>query len=292
MVRVRGALVVPLLALLAFPAWPTEARQREGGLAYSQTVAPAPAAAELSVDRIRDFLKNAKVIRTRTTDKGVTAPKRLTLSDGDITHDAVFQAIDDRQMVARLGGGGRQTTTELNFVDSYKYNIAAYELARLLGLDHMMPVYVERRWNGMIGSISWFVPSLMDESDRLKKKIQPPNPTDWNYQMYRMRVFSSLVRDTDRNLTNVLITHQWKVMMIDFSRGFRLQPELMHAKDLAKIDRTLLARLEALSKEEARVAMKDYLTKNELDAMFVRRDLLVGHFKKLVADLGAEKVLY
>ncbi len=59
----------------------------------------------------------------------------------------------------------------------------------------------------------------MDESDRLKKKIQPPNPTDWNNQMYRMRVFSSLVRDTDRNLTNVLITPEWKVMMIDFSRG-------------------------------------------------------------------------
>jgi hypothetical protein len=281
-VRNSGALVVPLLALLALPP-----------LAYSQTVAPAPAAAaELSVERIRDFLKTAKVIRTRSTEKGVTAPKRLTLSDGDITHDAVFQAIDDRQMVARLGGGGRQVQTELNFVDSYKYNIAAYELARLLELDHMMPVYVERRWNGMLGSISWFVPSLMDESDRLKKKIQPPNPTDWNHQMYRMRVFSSLVRDTDRNLTNVLITPQWKVMMIDFSRGFRLQAELMHAKDLARIDRKLLANLEALSKDSVRQATKDFLTKSELDSMIVRRDLLVAHFKKLVADLGAEKVLY
>ena len=75
----------------------------------------------------------------------------------------------------------------------------------------MMPVYVERRWNGQLGSISWFVPTLMDESDRLKKKIQPPNPADWNNQMYRMRVFSSLVRDTDRNLTNVLISPEWKV---------------------------------------------------------------------------------
>ena len=56
------------------------------------------------------FLKDAKVIRTRTTAKGVTAPKRLTLSDGNITHDAVFQAIDERKMVANLGGGGRQAT--------------------------------------------------------------------------------------------------------------------------------------------------------------------------------------
>jgi hypothetical protein len=278
--RTGGALVVLLLAALVCPP-----------LSYSQTTAPAPAA-EISTEQIAAFLKDAKVIRTRSTDKGVTAPKRLTLSDGAITHDAVFQAIDDRKMVETLGGGGRQTTTELNFVDSYKYNIAAYELSRLLGLDHMMPVYVERRWNGSTGSISWFVPTLMDESDRIKKKIQPPNPNDWNQQMYRMRVFSSLVRDTDRNLTNVLITHQWKVMMIDFSRAFRLQPELLHVKDLAKIDRKLLATLEGLTRDRVKAAVKDYLTNREIDPLMQRRDLLVAHFKKLVADLGEEKVLY
>jgi len=280
MVRLRGAFAVPLLVLLAFPP-----------LAYAQTTTPAPSA-ELSTDQIRVFLKDAKVIRTRTTSKGVTAPKRLTLSDGNIEHDAVFQAIDEHKMVMTLGGGGRQSTTELNFVDSYKYNIAAYEVARLLGLDYMMPVYVERKWGGLTGSISWFVPTLMDESDRLKKKIQPPNPTDWNQQMYRMRAFSSLVRDTDRNLTNVLVTHQWKVMMIDFSRAFRLQLELLHQKDLAKIDRSLLAKMESLTRESVNEATKDYLTAAELDAMMKRRDLLVAHFKKLIADLGEEKVLY
>ena len=191
---------------------------------------------------MKDFLKNAKVIRTRTTSKGITAPKRLTLSDGMITHDAVFQAVDERQTVANLSGGGRQAKTELNFVDSYRYNLAAYALAELLGLDHMMPVLRRAALGGHDRIDQLVRATLMDESDRLKKKIQPPNPTEWNHQMYRMRVFSSLVRDTDRNLTNVLITPEWKVMMIDFTRGFRLQPELMHEKDLAKMDRTLLAR--------------------------------------------------
>jgi hypothetical protein len=278
--RTGGVLVVLLLAALVSPP-----------LSHSQTVAPA-AAAEISAEQIAAFLKNAKVIRSRGTDKGVTAPKRLTLSDGSITHDAVFQAIDDRKMVETLGGGGRQTTTELNFVDSYKYNIAAYEIARLLGLDYMMPVYVERRWNGNTGSLSWFVPTLMDESDRLKKKVQPPNPTDWNHQMYRMRVFASLVRDTDRNLTNVLITHQWKVMMIDFSRAFRQQPVLMYPKDLAKIDRKLLAGLEGLTRENIKAAVQDFLTNREIDPLMQRRDLLVGHFRKLIAEVGEEKVLY
>lgn len=281
MARIGGVLVVIFLALLA-PA-----------LSYSQTAVAVPASTpELSVDQIKDFLKNARVIRSRDTPNGVTAPRRLTLSNGAIEHDAVFQAIDERQQVAHLGGGGRQTTTELNFVDSYKYNIAAYEIAALLGLDHMMPVYVERRWNGRTGSISWFVPTLMDEQARLKKKIQPPNPTQWNNQMYRMRVFSALVRDSDRNLTNVLVTPDWKVMMIDFSRAFRLQTDLQHLKDLGKIDRALLARLETLSREGVKAAIRDYLTNNELDSMMQRRSLLVAHFKKLIAELGEDKVLY
>ena len=121
--------------------------------AHAQAVAAAPAP-ELTVAQIKDFLKNAKISKVRNTNKGVTAPRRMTLDNGTITHDAVFQAIDDRQTVANLSGGGRSPKVELNFVDSYKYNIAAYEIATLLGLDHMMPVYVERRWNGQVGSLS------------------------------------------------------------------------------------------------------------------------------------------
>lgn len=289
MPRSGGVLVVFALALLAPP------------LSHAQTTRPAPAPAapldsvqgkELSVPEIKTFLKNAKVLRQRGTPNGVTAPKRLTLSDGSLEHDAVFQAIDERKTVAELGGAGRAPVTELNFVDSYKYNVAAYELATLVGLEQMMPVYVERRWNGQIGSISWFVPTLMDERERLKKKVQPPRPLDWNNQMYRMRVFSALVRDSDRNLTNVLVTPDWKVMMIDFSRAFRLQKELMHEKDLNKIDRALLARLEGLTRDSAKQVTRNYLTDAELDAVLNRRTLLVAHFKKLIAELGEDRVLY
>ncbi len=279
MTRLGGVLVVLLLASVV-PA-----------PAYAQTAAAAPAP-QLTVEQMKDFLKNAKVIRSRTTNKGVTAPKRLTLTNGTLTHDAVFQAVDERQTVASLSGGGRSATTEFNFVDSYRYNLAAYAIAGLLGLDHMMPVYVERRWGGQVGSISWFAESIMDESERLKKKVQPPNPTDWNHQMYRMRVFTALTRDTDRNLTNVLITPDWKVMMIDFSRAFRLQAELMYGSDLARMDRRLMAKLEALDRDQVKKAVGHWLLGGELDAMMKRRDLLVAHFKKLIAELGEEKVLY
>jgi hypothetical protein len=115
---------------------------------------------------------------------------------------------------------------------------------------------------------------------------------EWNHQMYRMRVFSALVRDTDRNLGNVLITPDWKVMMIDFTRAFRLQPELQHIKDLNRLDRNLLPKLEALERTTVKKTVGDWLTAGEIDALIKRRDLLVAHFKKLIAEQGEDKVLY
>ncbi|MDP2053896.1 MAG: hypothetical protein Q8L75_09685, partial [Acidobacteriota bacterium] len=217
--------------------------------AFAQSAAAPAATPPLSISEIRQFLLTAKITRSRDIGKGVTSPKRLTLTDGTITHDAAFQAVDERQSMANLSGGGRQATVEMNFVDSYRYNLGAYALSQLLGLGEMMPVHVERRWNGKIGSLSWWVDTLMEEGERLKKKIQPPNATDWNHQMYRMRVFAALTRDTDRNLGNVLISPDWKVIMIDFTRAFRLQTDLLHPSDLPKIDRALQPRLEALTKD-------------------------------------------
>ena len=275
-VRIGALLVVALL--LPLPTF-----------AQSST---APASDSLTRPQMREFLLTAKVTRSRDIGKGVTSPKRLTLSNGTLTHDAAFQAVDERQTVASLAGGGRSAVIEMNFVDSYRYNLAAEAIAGLLDLEYMMPVHVERRWNGKKGSLSWWVDTMMEEGERLKKKIQPPNATDWNHQMYRMRVFAALTRDTDRNVGNVLITHDWKVMMIDFTRAFRLQTELLYGKDLAQIDRALLPRLEALTRDGVKQAVDDQLTALEIDALMKRRDVIVAHFRKLIADLGEKAVLY
>ena len=91
---------------------------------------------QLTEEQMRQFLLTAKVIESRPAKKGITNTLRLTLSDGNITHDASFQSIDEHK--SRFEGEGG--TVEINFVDSYKYNIAAYELAKLIGLGDMMPV--------------------------------------------------------------------------------------------------------------------------------------------------------
>jgi hypothetical protein len=49
----------------------------------------------------------------------------------------------------------------------------------LLGVEDILPVYVERKWNGDTGSLSWWLPVKMDEAERRKQKLfAPDNGTD------------------------------------------------------------------------------------------------------------------
>jgi hypothetical protein len=241
----------------------------------------------LTEQETKQFLLQAKVINSRHTSKGVTSPWRLTLSDGKLTHDASFQSIDETKMNVEVQGRNEPT-----FRDSYHFNIAAYELAKLLGIGDMMPVYVERRWHGDIGSLSWWVPSKMDEQEREKEKIQPPDPNAWNKQMNKMWVFSELVYDTDRNETNMLITEDWKLWMIDFTRAFRPYPDLLEPQHLQMCDRQLLANLRQLKEADVLEKTKPHLTKTQVKGLMARRDKIVAFFDKRIAQKGESAVLY
>lgn len=244
--------------------------------------------APLSKEQIKHFLQTAEIIKSKQSSKGVTHPWRLTLSDGTLTHDASFQPVDEHKAEMKLESG----KVELGFVDSYKYNIAAYRLAELVGFDDMVPVYVERKWQGKTGSLSWWLPVKMDDAERAQKKIEPPDPDKWNRQMFRIRVFDELVYDSDPNLTNVLIGEDWTVWRVDFSRAFRRNKELRAPKDLVKCDRQLLERLKALNARELAEKTKDYLTKDEVNGVMARRDKIVATFQAMIAQKGEKEILY
>ncbi len=242
----------------------------------------------LTKEQISQFLLNARVVSSRTSEKGITHPVRLTLSDGTITHDASFQAVDDRKEKVLLSNG----RVESNFVDSYKYNIGAYALAEMVGFDDMMPVYVERTWNGMTGSLSWWLPVMMDDQERYLRQIQPPDVDRWNRQIEKLRLFNQLVDESDPNLTNILIGKDWQVWRIDFSRAFRLHTDVQIPKDLQRCERRFFERLKALDGNELESRTKDYLTAAEVHAVMARRDKIVAYFQRLIAEKGEGAVLY
>jgi len=238
-----------------------------------------------------DFLQHPKGIASEPEKKGKSNASHLTLSDGKVTYDASFQPIDEK----KAEGPGPDGRTELNFRDYWGYDIAGYRIAKLLGLDDMVPVYTERKWNGTAGAISWRIANLQfDEADRYIRKIAVPAAAldGWNKQMYQLRILTQLFYDMDANLTNVLITKDWKIWRIDFSRAFRLQHDLKDPKDLVQCDRQVLAKLRQLTYDQVFDATKPYLTKGQVKALIARRDKMVAYFDKLVAQKGESQVLY
>ena len=246
--------------------------------------AQAPA---LSPGQIHDFLLTAEIVAAEQTEKGTTQPWRLTLSDGTLTHDAHFQSVDRNEGARRFGD-----RYERNFIDSYRYNCAAYVLAQLVGLDGMMPVTVEREWDGKTGSLSWWVDDVMfDEQTRQETRQWPRDMERWSAQMARMLIFAELVQDTDRNQGNVVYTRDWTLKMIDFTRAFRPGKELQRPNELTRIDRAFFESLQALTKDGIEEQSGAYLTGDEIDAVLERRDAIVGHLNLLIETRGENSVL-
>ncbi|MFQ5790225.1 MAG: hypothetical protein ACE5JI_07065 [Acidobacteriota bacterium] len=258
------------------------------GLSISSRVKAQPELQTLTKDQIKLFLRTARVIKSRPITEGSTEPWCLTLSDGNVTHDAAFQTIDMRRRTFQLEGG----RTEVNFVDSYLYNIAAFDLAELLGLDDMVPVTVERRWRSKTGALSWWIDAKWDENSRQKQGLRAPDLDAWNKQIFKVRVFAELICDTDRNRGNLLITEDWNLWMIDFTRAFRRWHKLEAPPGLKKCDRRLFEKLKQLRKADVEQSLTRHLSGWEIEALMARRDLIVAHFEKLIAARGEKAVLY
>jgi len=242
----------------------------------------------LTNKEIEEFLLTAKIVGAKPAQIGSTHSLRLTLSDGKLTHDAHYQPIDEHKAITQMANG----RTEMNFADSYKYNIAAYRLAEMLGLDDMVPVYIERKYKGDSGSFSWWLPVKMNEEQRVKQKVEVPDADAWNNQMYRVRVFDQLVYDDDANLTNVVIDNDWKIWRVDFSRAFRLKKGLRDPGDLVRCNRQLLERLKKLDGDQLVERTKHFLTKDEVKAVMIRREMIVERFQQLITEKGEAAVLY
>jgi hypothetical protein len=241
----------------------------------------------LSQEQIEDFLLHARVRSTRSIGRGVTGAQRVTLTDGTLTHDAQVQSIDDARLVFQGTQG-----TELNFKDSYRYNIAAYRLARLLGVT-TVPVSVERVIGSKTAAVTWWIDDvLMEEGDRLKNKIEPPDQERLAMQVHVMRVFDELIQNTDRNAGNMLWTKDWTLWMIDHTRAFRLGRTLRRPALLERCERNLLTRLRGLTADSVREAVGTSLVKEEVESVLARRDAIVAHFASRIATLGEQRVLY
>ena len=255
------------------------------GVAYdasslrAQSAPATQAAAPSSIPsdaEIEEFLLKADVVKTKGTSKGVTGSLQATLNDGKMTHDAHIQFIDESKREFQTGKG-----TEFNFRDSWTFNVAGYKLDRLIGMN-MVPVSVSRRYQSKPSAFTWWVDDVaMDEGDRLKKKIAPPEPMSWNHQMQMVRLFDQLIYNMDRNVGNLVITKSWRVWAIDHTRAFRTHETLKSPESVSRCDRQVFEKLKALDKDSLKREMGSMLDEWQMRSLLARRDLIVKRIESL-----------
>ena len=141
--------------------------------------------------------------------------------------------------------------------------------------------------------LNW-VDGAITEWERLKvKKLRPPDIEAWNEQMYTVRLFLQLIYDTDyTNINNLLVTPDWKIYKIDSSRAFRNFEELRREGSLEKFSRTVLESLRKLDRAELEKKLKPWLTKRQINALWIRRGLILDLAERRVAEEGEEAVLF
>jgi len=239
-----------------------------------------------SEDEVLRFLGSARVVSETEIASGINRPLKLLLEDGGIRMHGIFRSVDKREGQYRLS-----QRVIVRFRDSWAFEVAAYRLDRMLGLEAVPPTVV-REIDRRRGSVQAWIESAMTETDRRRKEPGERSDPAWVRQWQRARIFDVLIDNFDRNLGNVLIDRQWKVWLIDHTRSFTIHGEFRDPQRIFLCDRDLWHRLQTLDEKDLKAQLGDLLNERQIDALMVRRNLLVKHFEQLIAERGAAAVLF
>ena len=225
-------------------------------------------------EEIEDYLTDVEVVSLEDLPIGVTKPKRAELPPGGPVDAFAWKPI-------RPG-------TYQGFRESYKAEVAAYELDKMLGLN-MVPVTVERRVEGELGSATMWVAPAQSFTD-LGGRPTPPREFVrwWNHQNRSAVMFDNLIRNTDSNLGNWLVDPAWNLILIDHSRAFSTGTGMVHPMD--RIILGLWVRMRALTEEGLTERLGAWLSGREIRAILERRDRMAEEIAKLVEENGESEV--
>lgn len=249
-----------------------------GSTARAQPVPMVASLAEqlsgMSDEALEEFMRNAPVVKVEDIGTGVTKPKRVTQQRDGVTNDAVFKYADTNP---GMQSKSKYVSRRYNDSDRYVYDVAAYKLDRMLGLE-MVPTAVLATVEGEEGALSDWVGNAINERDRLEREV-PFEGFCKQDEQYRLRfVFDILIYNEDRNLTNILWTKDdFMLKFIDHTLAFRStdkRPKQYRKVDLEVSD-LLRSRLESLNEEALTRELSAYLHPRQIEGILKRRDLIL-----------------
>lgn len=242
--------------------------------------ADAPASSKVWIGHYAEFekfLQTAPIERSTSTPVGILAPRHVFFAPGGLAASAALKKIPP----------GRRE----GYFESYKSEIAAYKLDRLLELD-MVPPTVERKIDKEMVSVQLWVDNTRMLKEVKQLKLQDPNTERWNKQLHRTYVFDDLVANIDENEGNLLFDRAWNFIKVDHSRAFTdtLRLPFDVQQRIHQIDRPFFDRIKGLDQAAVRREIGDLLEGGCLPALFSRRDAIVKAFEELAKKNGEAQV--
>ena len=256
-----------------------------------------PSLAQFTPDEIaqreywEEYLSTAKILNSRqlSSKRGITQPYVLLLEKDGITRKAIWKPIEGLQK---------------GFDENWRWEIAAYRLDKYLELN-MIPPTVERKHKQKRGSIQLWIKSStgLNEKNGKNYALRQNKTSAWNRSMFLQRAFDNLIANEDRHLGNYLITKDGRILLIDHSRSFRTSKEftsdLIFSENhrggnqmMRQLPISFIEKIKALDAELIKDISGHYLTDNEIDAVLLRKDLVLEEVNRIIGEFGPSGVLY
>jgi len=217
---------------------------------------------------LESYLRNAEIVHVEEgADLGTTDPWPVRLDDGKTKMRAMFKHAP--------------RCRPYFLVDCYKYEIAAYELSKLLNLP-IVPPTVERSVKGTPGALQIF----LEGCTPLNRLKNVRDTEQFHRNMLDILVFDNLTywQTGMDDINEDIFYHNddGRVCRVDFSKAFEERHELLgKVREVEQCSDILYRALEQLDESEVREKLANYLNKAEIAALLVRRDLLLAQLTPL-----------
>jgi hypothetical protein len=235
---------------------------------------------------VLEFLATAREVSREDVETGITNPKRLLLEKDGVRAHAVLRLVNQtRRKTLR-----KKQSLTLDTCDRYVYEVAAFEVSRMLGFNRVPPVV--NRTMGRKGSLQIWLQDTLTEEQRRQRQLTSPQPVRWRQQWQIMSLFDNLLANRDRNQGNVLIDRSWSIWYIDHTRAFLCSREPPSLERINHCERRVWQALRSVTDQEIRERLSRYLSPFEIDTFLIRRERVVKHLEQLIAELGELAVLF
>jgi hypothetical protein len=235
--------------------------------------------AKVWVNRKFEFEKILRTGRIESVEDlgvGRNRPKKVVLKLEDQTVKAIWKPIER----------GRHSWAW----ECYQAEVVAYRLDKMIGLD-MVPPTIERSIGARKGSLQLWI-----DGGTLYEDVQDqtPDSVKWDRELSRMKIFDNLICNPDRHAGNFFVDSDWNIILIDHSQCFLSKTGLLEDVEMVPVlfDRKLVKALRELTLERLEVRFASFLMDRQIESIMARRDALLEHLDKLIAEKGEDAVLY